>query len=76
MSADSPFRHLNKSADFDLNEYKAVYKNPQYVPWGFEEYADFKVMIFTCSSLHILIHSLSDQQRAKQVLRNAQILAG
>lgn len=36
--------HLNSSAAFQLNEYKAVYKYPKYAPWGFNEYADFKII--------------------------------
>ncbi|KAG2368619.1 glycoside hydrolase family 13/glycosyltransferase family 5 protein [Suillus spraguei] len=36
--------YLNVSAPFTLNEYDAVYKNPNYLPWGFEEYVDFTVI--------------------------------
>ncbi|KAF8654127.1 hypothetical protein AX16_003658 [Volvariella volvacea WC 439] len=32
---------LNTSTPFNLNEYRAVYKNGPYMPWGFSEYADF-----------------------------------
>ncbi|EAU88623.2 alpha-1,3-glucan synthase [Coprinopsis cinerea okayama7 len=33
--------HLNVSTPFNLNEYNAIYKRPNYAPWGFDEYADF-----------------------------------
>ncbi|TFK42547.1 hypothetical protein BDQ12DRAFT_281172 [Crucibulum laeve] len=33
--------HLNTSTPFDLNEYNAVYKTPNYMPWNFTEYRDF-----------------------------------
>lgn len=36
-------RHLNVSTPFSLNEYNAIYKRPNYAPWGFDEYADFRV---------------------------------
>lgn len=36
-------RFLNTSTPFDLGEHDAVWKDPLYVPWGFEEYKDFKV---------------------------------
>ncbi|KAF9242130.1 glycoside hydrolase family 13/glycosyltransferase family 5 protein [Melanogaster broomeanus] len=35
---------LNESAPFNLNEYQAVFKNPNYMPWNFTEYADFEVI--------------------------------
>ncbi|KIY70932.1 glycosyltransferase family 5 protein [Cylindrobasidium torrendii FP15055 ss-10] len=35
--------HLNVSTPFSLNEYDAVYKKPRYMPWGFDEYADFEI---------------------------------
>ncbi|KAI0035090.1 glycoside hydrolase family 13 and glycosyltransferase family 5 protein [Vararia minispora EC-137] len=35
--------HLNSSTPFSLNEYQAVWKRPNYVPWGFETYADFAI---------------------------------
>ncbi|KAJ8584921.1 glycoside hydrolase family 13/glycosyltransferase family 5 protein [Rhizopogon salebrosus TDB-379] len=35
---------LNVSAPFTLNEYSAVYKDSNYLPWGFSEYADFTVI--------------------------------
>ncbi|PBK78186.1 modular protein with glycoside hydrolase family 13 and glycosyltransferase family 5 domains [Armillaria solidipes] len=35
--------HLNSSTPFSLNEYDAVYKNPNYMPWNFTEYADFDI---------------------------------
>ncbi|KAF9483766.1 modular protein with glycoside hydrolase family 13 and glycosyltransferase family 5 domains [Pholiota conissans] len=34
--------HLNESTPFSLNEYNAVYKNPNYLPWNFTEYRDFQ----------------------------------
>ncbi|KIL69786.1 glycosyltransferase family 5 protein [Amanita muscaria Koide BX008] len=34
---------LNTSAPFDLNEYDAVWKHPNYMPWNFTEYRDFQV---------------------------------
>lgn len=34
--------HLNTSTPFSLTEYDAVWKLPTYVPWGIEEYPDFK----------------------------------
>ncbi|TFK29967.1 alpha-1,3-glucan synthase [Coprinopsis marcescibilis] len=37
------YSHLNTSTPFDLNEYNAVWKRPNYAPWGFDEYADFKI---------------------------------
>ncbi|KIJ68914.1 glycosyltransferase family 5 protein [Hydnomerulius pinastri MD-312] len=36
--------YLNVSAPFNINEYDVVYKNPNYMPWGFTEYADFSVI--------------------------------
>ncbi|KAH7908597.1 glycoside hydrolase family 13/glycosyltransferase family 5 protein [Hygrophoropsis aurantiaca] len=36
--------HLNDSAPFDINEYSAIYKNPSYLPWGFNQYADFAII--------------------------------
>jgi alpha-1,3-glucan synthase len=33
---------LNTSTPFDLNEHDAVWKHPRYIPWGFDEYKDFK----------------------------------
>jgi alpha-1,3-glucan synthase len=33
----------NTTAQFDLNEYETVWKNPVYAPWGFRQYADFNV---------------------------------
>ncbi|KAF8843644.1 glycoside hydrolase family 13/glycosyltransferase family 5 protein [Paxillus ammoniavirescens] len=33
--------YLNVSAPFNLNEYQVVYKEPNYMPWNFTEYADF-----------------------------------
>ncbi|KAF9053716.1 modular protein with glycoside hydrolase family 13 and glycosyltransferase family 5 domains [Hymenopellis radicata] len=35
--------HLNTSTPFSLNEYSTVYKKPAYMPWGFDEYADFNI---------------------------------
>ncbi|KAI0950602.1 hypothetical protein AcV7_009015 [Taiwanofungus camphoratus] len=35
--------YVNASAPFSLSEYEGVWKKPLYVPWGFEEYADFAV---------------------------------
>ncbi|KAI0006163.1 glycoside hydrolase family 13/glycosyltransferase family 5 protein [Russula compacta] len=34
---------LNTSTPFDLNEHPAVWKVPEYAPWGFEEYQDFQI---------------------------------
>jgi alpha-1,3-glucan synthase len=34
---------LNSSAEFDLNEYSAVWKKPRYAPWGFDQYKDFNI---------------------------------
>ncbi|EJF65933.1 glycoside hydrolase family 13 and glycosyltransferase family 5 protein [Dichomitus squalens] len=34
---------LNESTPFSLNEYDAVWKDPLYTPWGFQEYKDFAV---------------------------------
>jgi len=36
------FRFLNSSATFTLNEHGAVWKHPNYAPWGFDEYQDFQ----------------------------------
>ncbi|KAH7889233.1 glycoside hydrolase family 13/glycosyltransferase family 5 protein [Phlebopus sp. FC_14] len=36
--------YLNVSAPFSINEYNVEYKNPNYIPWGFTEYADFSVI--------------------------------
>ncbi|KAG6879976.1 hypothetical protein C0992_008569 [Termitomyces sp. T32_za158] len=35
---------LNKSTPFDLNEHKAVWKHPNYMPWNFTEYRDFNII--------------------------------
>ena len=35
---------MNVSTPFDLNEYDAVWKKPKYAPWGFDTYADFKII--------------------------------
>ncbi|KAF8964043.1 modular protein with glycoside hydrolase family 13 and glycosyltransferase family 5 domains [Flammula alnicola] len=35
--------HLNQSTPFSLNEYNAVWKNPNYIPWNFTEYRDFQI---------------------------------
>ncbi|KAH9484208.1 Cell wall alpha-1,3-glucan synthase mok13 [Psilocybe cubensis] len=35
--------HLNTSTPFNLNEYKAVWKKPNYIPWNFSEYRDFQI---------------------------------
>ncbi|TFK76403.1 hypothetical protein BDN72DRAFT_234531 [Pluteus cervinus] len=35
--------HLNVSTPFDLNEYNTVWKNPNYMPWNFTEYQDFRL---------------------------------
>ncbi|CDO74608.1 Glycoside Hydrolase Family 13 / Glycosyltransferase Family 5 protein [Trametes cinnabarina] len=35
--------HLNESTPFDLNEYDAVWKDPELAPWGFNEYKDFNI---------------------------------
>lgn len=43
QSDPSVHRHLNKSTPFSLNEYNAVWKNPNYIPWNFTEYRDFQV---------------------------------
>ncbi|KAI0322220.1 glycoside hydrolase family 13 and glycosyltransferase family 5 domain-containing protein [Amylostereum chailletii] len=34
---------LNSSTPFDLNEHDAVWKHPNYIPWGFDEYQDFSI---------------------------------
>ncbi|CAL1704520.1 unnamed protein product [Somion occarium] len=34
---------LNKSAPFDPKEHDAVWKQPRYSPWGFDEYKDFSI---------------------------------
>ncbi|KAF8550287.1 glycoside hydrolase family 13/glycosyltransferase family 5 protein [Imleria badia] len=34
--------YLNESAPFSVNQYQVVYKNPNYMPWNFSEYADFQ----------------------------------
>ncbi|KAF8625783.1 hypothetical protein AX15_005173 [Amanita polypyramis BW_CC] len=36
--------YLNMSAPFNLNEYQALWKHPNYMPWNFTEYRDFKVI--------------------------------
>ncbi|KAF8636652.1 hypothetical protein AX17_003459 [Amanita inopinata Kibby_2008] len=36
--------YLNASTPFSLNEYKAVWKHPKYIPWDFSEYRDFQVI--------------------------------
>ncbi|KAI0748206.1 glycoside hydrolase family 13 and glycosyltransferase family 5 domain-containing protein [Daedaleopsis nitida] len=33
----------NTSAPFDPNEHDGIWKDPLYVPWGFEEYKDFTI---------------------------------
>jgi hypothetical protein len=43
LHADPRGSALNSSAEFDLNEYGAVWKKPKYAPWGFDEYKDFNV---------------------------------
>lgn len=40
------FRYLNTSAPFDINEYNAIWKNPNYMPWNFTQYRDFDVRPF------------------------------
>ncbi|KAF4615437.1 hypothetical protein D9613_003090 [Agrocybe pediades] len=35
--------HLNTSTPFSLNEYNAIWKRPNYVPWNFTEYRDFNI---------------------------------
>ncbi|CAA7271667.1 unnamed protein product [Cyclocybe aegerita] len=35
--------HLNTSTPFNLNEYKAIWKRPSYIPWNFTEYRDFTI---------------------------------
>lgn len=39
------YRHLNTSTPFSLNEYNAVWKRPNYMPWNFTEYRDFTVSL-------------------------------
>ena len=34
---------MNTSTPFSLDEYDYVWKHPQYMPWGFDEYKDFTV---------------------------------
>ncbi|KAG1859045.1 glycoside hydrolase family 13/glycosyltransferase family 5 protein [Suillus tomentosus] len=36
--------YINASAPFSLTEYPAIYKHPNYLPWGFEQYADFSII--------------------------------
>ncbi|KAG2151025.1 glycoside hydrolase family 13/glycosyltransferase family 5 protein [Suillus bovinus] len=36
--------YVNSSAPFSLAEYPTVYKNPRYIPWGFEQYVDFSLI--------------------------------
>ncbi|KAG2054498.1 hypothetical protein BDR06DRAFT_1007669 [Suillus hirtellus] len=36
--------YVNASAPFSLTEYPAMYKNPNYLPWGFKQYVDFSVI--------------------------------
>ncbi|KAF9454524.1 glycosyltransferase family 5 protein [Macrolepiota fuliginosa MF-IS2] len=35
--------HLNTSTPFSLNEYDALWKKPNYLPWNFTEYRDFTI---------------------------------
>ena len=35
----------NSSAPFNINEYDAVYKQPEYFPWNFNKYQDWSVCI-------------------------------
>ncbi|THH19637.1 hypothetical protein EUX98_g8730 [Antrodiella citrinella] len=37
------FDGLNTSIPFDLNEHNAVWKDPTYFPWGFQEYKHFDI---------------------------------
>ena len=34
---------MNESTPFSLDEYDAVWKRPDYAPWGFETYQDFTI---------------------------------
>ncbi|KZT42041.1 glycoside hydrolase family 13/glycosyltransferase family 5 protein [Sistotremastrum suecicum HHB10207 ss-3] len=34
---------VNSSAPFDLNEYNTIWKDPDYAPWGINQYADFNI---------------------------------
>ncbi|KAL0581705.1 hypothetical protein V5O48_000287 [Marasmius crinis-equi] len=35
--------YLNTSTPFDLNEHRALWKHPRYMPWNFTEYRDFAI---------------------------------
>jgi alpha-1,3-glucan synthase len=47
---------MNTSAPFTLDEYSAVWKNPNYSPWGFDEYKDFQVSYTVTRACTVPIH--------------------
>ncbi len=53
---------MNTSTPFDLGEYDAVWKDPLYAPWGFNEYKDFSVRL-----LHLCAFVLGFDQASFQI---------
>lgn len=55
-----PSRYLNMSAPFSLDEYQALWKLPNFMPWNFTEYKDFQV----CSLVTFRMRRVNDPLRS------------